>query len=59
MVLAEQAANLLGVNQRRIFQLIETGKVHFADATAGTTLICIASMTSEDNVDGSGRDTEK
>jgi hypothetical protein len=53
MVPAEQAANLFGVNQRRIFQLIETGTVHHAEAKTGTTLICVASITGEGDAESS------
>lgn len=47
MVVAEQAAKLFGVGQRQIFQIIETGDVHFCETDTGTTLICIASMGGE------------
>lgn len=49
LVAAEQAANLLGVSHRRIFQIIETDGVHFTETEAGTTLICIASMSDIDH----------
>ena len=48
MVAAEHAAKMLGLNQRRIFQIIETGMVHFSETDTGTTFICIASMTEGD-----------
>jgi hypothetical protein len=47
MVAADLAANVLGINQRRIFQGIETGIVHFMETEAGSTLICIASITTD------------
>lgn len=47
MIEAEQAAKFFGVNQRRIFQIIETGMIHFLETDMGTTMICIASMAGE------------
>jgi hypothetical protein len=35
MLTAEQAAVLLGIKQRRIFRIIETGAAHFAETDAG------------------------
>lgn len=51
MVTAEKAGKVIGVNQRRVFQIIEAGTVHFTETEGGTTLICIASMSNdaEDN----------
>jgi len=50
MISVEQAARLTGVNQRRLFQIIETGTVHFAETEAGVAMICIASMTDKGEV---------
>ena len=50
MVSAEQTANLLGIKQRRIFQIIETGAAHFTEAEAGALMICLNSLSA--NLDG-------
>lgn len=44
---AEQTAGFFGIKQRRLFQIIETGAVHFTETDAGTAMICIGSLTSE------------
>lgn len=44
MLAIEQVAKALGIKQRRIFQLIETGSVHFAEPESGGALICITSL---------------
>ena len=44
MVSAEQTANLLGIKQRRIFQIVETGAAHYTEAEAGAIMICINSL---------------
>ena len=44
MLAAEQIARILGVSQRRIFQLVETGAVHFAETETGILLICPNSL---------------
>ena len=49
MVAVDEAATLLGVNQRRVFQIIESGAVHFTETDDGTAMICIASMASGGN----------
>ena len=67
MTTVEQAAKLFGINQRRIFQIIETGTVHFSETDSGATLICIASMSNESGqvqsdaveVGDDGRDQQK
>lgn len=58
MVVAEQAAKLFGVGQRQMFQIIETGDVHFCETDTGTTLICIASMRGEGDSNALRLDTE-
>ena len=44
MLTIEQAADLLGIKQRRIFRIIETGAAHFTEIEAGATIICITSL---------------
>lgn len=44
MLTAEQAANLFGIQQRRIFQIIETEAAHFTETKAGAAMICITSL---------------
>lgn len=44
MLTAEQAAGFFDITQRRIFQIIEIGAAHFAEAEAGAAMICIASL---------------
>ena len=39
-----QAAILLGIKQSRIFQIAETGAVHFTEAEAGVLMICLNSL---------------
>lgn len=41
---AEQAAQLFGIKQRRIFQIIETDAAHFTETEAGAVLVCIKSL---------------
>jgi predicted XRE-type DNA-binding protein len=44
MLKTEQAAVLFGINQRRIFQFIETGAAHFAETATGAMMICLSSL---------------
>jgi len=44
MLTAEQAANIFGIAQRRIFQIIETEAVHYTETEAGAVMICITSL---------------
>lgn len=44
MMAIAQAAVMFGVKQRRVFQIIETGTVHFTETDSGAALICIASF---------------
>lgn len=44
MLTAEQAANLFGIKQRRIFHFIETEATHFTEIEAGAVIICITSL---------------
>jgi hypothetical protein len=45
MLAIEQTAKLLHLKQRRIFQIIEIGAVHFAEAEAGRLMVCPTSLT--------------
>ena len=47
MLAIEQAADLLGIKQRRIFQIIETGAAHFTEAEAGALMICLNSLAAD------------
>lgn len=44
MLTAEQTANLFGITQRRIFQMIEAGAAHYTEAEAGAVMICLSSL---------------
>ncbi len=44
MLRVEQAANIFGIKQRRIFQIIETEAAHFTETEAGAVMICITSL---------------
>lgn len=44
MLAIEQAANLLDITQRRIFQIIETGAAHFTETATGALMICLPSL---------------
>jgi excisionase family DNA binding protein len=44
MLTAEQAATLLGVSRRAVYQLIEAGSAHFAEIENGTVMICLSSL---------------
>lgn len=44
MMTAERAAVLLNIKQRRIFQIIETGAVHYTEGEAGAVMICLNSL---------------
>jgi hypothetical protein len=56
MLTAEQAANFLGITQRRIFQLIETEAAHYAETDAGAVMICLPSLTAV--LDGKTRNNQ-
>ena len=40
----EQAANIFGIKQRRIFQIIETDAAHYTETEAGAAMICLSSL---------------
>ncbi len=44
MLTTEQAANIFGIKQRRIFQIIESKAAHFTETEAGTVMICLTSL---------------
>ena len=44
MLAIAQAAVMFGVKQSRIFQIVETGEAHFAEAEAGALMICLPSL---------------
>jgi hypothetical protein len=44
MLTAEQAANMFGIKQRRIFQIIETEAAHFTEIEAGAVMVCLTSL---------------
>lgn len=45
MLTTEQAAIFFGIQQRRIFQIIETEAAHFTEIEAGATMICLTSLS--------------
>ena len=44
MLAIAQAAELLGIKQSQIFQIVETGAAHFNEAEAGVLMICLPSL---------------
>ena len=44
MLAIAQAAVMFGVKQSRIFQIVETGEAHSAEAEAGSLMICLPSL---------------
>ena len=44
MLRVEQAGVFFGINQRRIFQIIETEAVQFTEIEAGAVMICMTSL---------------
>ena len=49
VVTVEQAAKILGITQRRIFQIVETGAAHYAESESGRAAICLTSLTTNIN----------
>ena len=45
-VAPEYAAASLNTTMREIFRLIETSQIHFIEAEAGRTFVCLASLES-------------
>lgn len=52
MLTAEQAAKLLGITQRRIFQIVENDTAHFTETEAGAALVCLNSLANILNANG-------
>ena len=44
MLATEKAARFFGINQRRVFQIIETETMHFAEIEAGAVMVCMSSL---------------
>jgi len=44
MLTTEQAANIFGIKQRRIFQIIENEAAHFTENATGVVMICMTSL---------------
>ena len=44
MLTAEQSANIFGIKQRRIFQIIETDAAHFTEIEESALMICLTSL---------------
>ena len=44
MVTAEQAAIVLALSHRAVFQLVENGSVHFAETENGVLFVCLRSL---------------
>jgi len=49
MVSTEQAAVMIGVSSRTIYQCVESGQIHFADTPEGLLLICLKSLSEMDS----------
>ncbi len=45
MLTIAQSAVLFGIKQSRIFQIVETEAIHFAEIEAGALLICLNSLS--------------
>ena len=45
MLTAEQITAVVGISQRRVFQLVETDAAHFAETETGILLVCPNSLT--------------
>ena len=56
MLTTEQSANIFGIKQRRIFQIIETEAAHFAEIEAGAVMICLPSLAAV--LDGEARENQ-
>lgn len=44
MLTTEQAAVLMGIKQRHVFQIIEAEAAHFTETEAGAVMICLSSL---------------
>lgn len=45
MLATEKAAVILGIKQRRIFQIIENEAIHFNEIEKDAVMICLSSLT--------------
>jgi DNA-directed RNA polymerase subunit RPC12/RpoP len=45
MLVAEKVAALFGLAQRRIFQFIEKGDVHFIETETSSVMVCLSSTS--------------
>lgn len=44
MITAEDAATIAGTCMRTIYRSIEAGTIHYVETSAGTVLVCLASL---------------
>jgi len=44
MLAAEQIAQVFGISQRRVFQLVETSAAHYAETETGAMMLCVTSL---------------
>lgn len=51
MLTAERAAGFFAINQRRVFQIIESGAIHYAETEAGALMICLRSLAAVLNIE--------
>ena len=49
MVTTQQAAVMIGVSSRTIYQRVESGQIHFADTPEGLLLVCVKSLSEMDS----------
>ena len=47
MLTAEQAATILGISRRAVYQLVETGGPHFTEIETGAVMICLSSLATD------------
>ncbi|HQZ95702.1 MAG TPA: hypothetical protein PLP21_05255 [Pyrinomonadaceae bacterium] len=45
MLTAASSARILGITQRRVFQIVEMGGAHYSDNTADSEMICLSSLS--------------
>lgn len=46
MLTASSSAQIFGITQRRIFQIVEMGGAHYTENTAELEMICLSSLSS-------------
>ena len=44
MLTADEAANLMNVGTREIYEWVEAGSIHFTELTDGSVLVCPSSL---------------